>query len=340
MKSELEADIQTVRTMLAPANPYPPGTLSGTARDATARAAFTNITTLTDNRGAGGRAAVGWGLRGPRMAVRLVAVGALAVAIAAGVTVVQSLGGAEENGNPRRVVPGLPAGPVANAQQVLLKAADAAQHRTLIVPRRDQWAYLETKYWRRGKLGGPVQMTVDRVWTWVGGTKVAYFDHGKLVVSSTGGGFPPTDYATLAKLPRDPVALIAYVQRQMPPVENRSAGTFRALASMLGGAVWPPDQEAAIYRAMARIPGVTLNRRTTDARGRPALALSLEVEGWLRQEVLLDPVTYAYRGHRATAIKDHKLPGRRSEWTLKAGTIESQSVRLAAEFVDRPGQRP
>jgi hypothetical protein len=90
--------------------------------------------------------------------VRLVAVGGLAVAIATGATVVQSLGGTDGNGRPRQVVPGLPAGPVANAQEALHKAADAAQHRSFTPPRPDQWAYVETKHRRLDKPGdGEVQ---------------------------------------------------------------------------------------------------------------------------------------------------------------------------------------
>lgn len=101
----------------------------------------------------------------------------------------------------------------------------------------------------------------------------------------------------------------------------------------------PPAQEAATYRAMAKIPGVGLNRRAVDVQGRPAVAVFFIIEGWLKSEILLDPVTYAYRGHRSIAVKDHTSPAS-PRWTIKKGTIESQSARLAAGFVDRPGQRP
>jgi hypothetical protein len=110
------------------------------------------------------------------------------------------------------------------------------------------------------------------------------------------------------------------------------------LGSVLSNNVVPPAQEAATYRALASIPGVELDRRAKDARGRPALGVSLVMEGWLRDEILLDPSTYAYRGHRAVAVEDHTFPAP-VEATIRKGTVESESVRLAGGFVDRPGQR-
>jgi hypothetical protein len=116
---------------------------------------------------------------------------------------------------------------------------------------------------------------------------------------------------------------------------------FSMLASLLNDNLVPPRQEAAVYRAMARIPGVTLDKNTVDVAGHPALAVSRVIEGYLRHEVLLDRATYAYRGERSVVIKDHTGdagPGEHGTWTVKKGTIDVFSVRLAAAFVDRPGQ--
>jgi hypothetical protein len=233
---------------------------------------------------------------------------------------------------------------VAHAQEVLHKAADTAQHRSFPPPRPDQWAYLETRYRRIGKPGdgevrtprSPLRTEIDRVWTRADGKKIAVFQNGRLVVSNTGGAMPPQDYATLTTLPRDPDALLAYVRAQRRPGDDTG---FGLLGSILSNSVLPPAQEAATFRAIAKIPGVEVNKRAKDARGRPALAVSLTMD-WLKDEILLDPVTYTYRGHRASAVKEHTFPYEGSRWTIKKGTVESESARLAAGFVDRPGQRP
>lgn len=322
-------DIQEVREMLASTNPIPPGSLAGSAQDGVGRATRTRITTSSTPP------------RRRSWSVRLVAVGGLAVAIAAATTVVQNMGGTDEHGRPRAAIPGIPAGPAANAQEVLNRAAIAARHRPFIAPRPDQWVFVETRYQRVAdpeKRGvwtpkSRPKTTVEPVWTRADGKMLALIEGGKLTLSPTGGAVPPQDYATQSKLPRDPDALLAWA-RKNPAGDSR---TFQLLSSTLSQSMLPPDLEAAIYQALAKVPDVKLNKQGVDALGRPALSVSVPVEGWLNEEVLLDASTYAYRGHRTTVTKDHVLF---EGSTFKKGTVESQSVRLAAGIVDRPGQRP
>jgi hypothetical protein len=290
----------------------------------------------------------------PRMGFRLAAVGALAVTVAAGVTVAQTIGGATKSGEHRRSTPGVSAAPVA---YVLNQAADAAQARPFTAPRNDQWVYVEARYRSPGKpLPGQVQTArtplktrLDRSWTRADGTKVAIVQGGKIVVSAT-GGWPRTDYATLKALPRDPAALLAWVRNEAiasgPRKErpgqktDHDAVAFDIFNSMLLSGIVPPAQEAAIFRALARVPGVTVDRKAVDVDGRPALAVSHVTEGWLNKQLLLDPVTYAYRGQRNVAIKDHSATVDGGKVTWKKGTIDVLVSRLAAGVVDRPGQRP
>ncbi|MFI0446822.1 CU044_5270 family protein [Actinomadura sp. 6N118] len=324
-------DIQEVREMLASTNPVPPGSLAGSAQDGVGRATRTRITSSSTPR------------RRRSWSVRLVAVGGLAVAIAAGTTVVQNMGGTDEQGRPRAPIPGIPAGPAANAQEVLNRAAIAARHRPFVAPRPDQWVFVETRYQRlahQEKSGvwtpkSRPKTTVEPIWTRADGKMMAMLDGGKLTLSPTGGAMPPQDYATQSKLPRVPDALLAWARKNAGPTGD--SATFQLLSAVLANNVLPPDLEAAIYRALAKAaPGVNLNKQAVDLQGRPALSIAVPVEGWLKDEVLLDPSTYAYRGHRSTVTKDHTI----EDSTFKKGAIESQSVRLAAGIVDRPGQRP
>ncbi|TDD95457.1 CU044_5270 family protein [Actinomadura rubrisoli] len=350
MNPAVENDVQEVRRMLAPANPCPPGGLSGAARDAAGEAAYARVTASGTSTGAESRRAARSrrGVPSRRATVRLVAVGGLAVAVAAGVTVVQGAGGVDKDGKPRPVVPGLPAGGgVANAQEVLTKAADAAQARPFTAPRPGQWIYTETRYRRSpmpgpGKVikpGTPLKTVVDRMWMREDGTRMGLYERGKLVTTATGGGFPPVDYPSVSKLPRDPDRMLAWARGTEAPLEGGpDAWAFAALSSLLlNNAVIPPAQTAAAYKALAKIPGVTLDKKAVDDQGHRVLSVSRVAEGWVRNAVLLDPSTYAYRGHRATVVKDHKFE---EGGAFKKGATESIGVRLAYGIVDRPGQRP
>jgi hypothetical protein len=104
----------------------------------------------------------------------------------------------------------------------------------------------------------------------------------------------------------------------------------------------PPRTEAAIFRAMKKIPGVTLVDNAADAR--PAIALGRTTEGWLHEEVLLDPKSYAYLGERAISIKGHTSRGVGDNPTampeyVKKGVLQNLTVRTAAGIVSAPGQR-
>jgi hypothetical protein len=293
-------------------------------------------------------------VRLPRVGLRFAVAGGLALGVAAAAVVASGLGGTHGDGHRPSVLPVLPGAPVASAQAALYQAADRAGARPFTPPRPGQWTYLETRYTSPGKpaLGttqtpkSPLKTRVDRAWTRIDGTRTAFYDHGKLITAATGGAMPPVDYASIVKIPLDPDALIAWVKKDAPPARTageRDGEAFGTLASLLNNNLVPPRQEAAVYRAMAKIPGVTLDRKTVDVAGRPALAVSMIIERYIREEVLLDPTTYAYLGERSVVTQDHTGTGGTGDhgtWTVKKGTIDVFSVRVAAAFVDRPGQRP
>jgi hypothetical protein len=104
--------------------------------------------------------------------------------------------------------------------------------------------------------------------------------------------------------------------------------------------VLPPELEAAIFRALKQIPGVTVVD-TVDVAGRPAIALGLGTSDWLHEELLLDKETYAYRGERSTVVRDAVID------PLKAGNARGEvkkgskvvAERVVTAIVDEPGQR-
>lgn len=280
----------------------------------------------------------------PRAGGRVLAAGALALVITVVAVVVGSPGGVDA---PRPIVPGL-ALPAANAQVLLHKAAAVARYRPFTAPRLDQWIYMETRYQGVGNAAygevqtpeTPLKTRVDRSWTRADGKVLAMFEGGKLVRSPTGGGMPPTNFAKVAALPTDPDALLAWLYGSLGDSQGRDAVAYKMLGSLLNNNLVPPALEAAVYQALAKIPGVTVNPDAVDVAGRPALAVGCISEGWMSEEILLDRNTYTYLGKRDVAIADYTYPTPDTFFVIKKGTIISLSVRLASGITDKPGVRP
>jgi hypothetical protein len=147
-------------------------------------------------------------------------------------------------------------------------------------------------------------------------------------------------------VPTDPDGLLAAVYQLVEDprcapilvgdtVQDRA---FMLIDGMLQS-VMPADVRAALYQALVRIPGVTVAQGATDAAGRRGVALARAAaiegsgsSGWLRLEVILDPVTYRYLGARHVVTRDHSRFRRRQVLVSRA--------QLALAVVDAPCQRP
>jgi hypothetical protein len=281
----------------------------------------------------------------PRLGVRLAAVCVFVLTIAIGVAVVENITGAD--GRQASIVPGLV--PVANAAQVLERAAVAAEKKSFIAPRPSQWIYFEDRYSSYGPGGRLVDEGVRRTWHRADGLGLAFIDeHGHLRVREEE---PPErrlgrpipifgSYRELAALPADPDALLrwAYEQNIENGDDSRDAVVYLLFKHILRENVLPPELEAATFRALKQVPGVTLTD-TVDVSGRPAFALG-QTEDWLHQELLLDKQTYTYRGERSTVVKDATID------PLKAGNSTGEVkkgsrvvvARVATAIVDEPGR--
>jgi hypothetical protein len=282
---------------------------------------------------AGGRTSRQRRLRLPllRLGLRLAAVCVFVMTIAIGVALVENLTGAD--GHQTSVIPGLV--PVANAAQVLERAAVAAEKKSFVAPRPDQWIYFEDRYSSYGPGGRVLDEGVHRTWHRADGLALAFIDeHGQLRVREEEpprnrlGRPVPTfgSYRELAALPADPDALLrwAYAQNIENGDDSRDAVVYLMFKHIL----------------RENVPGVALTD-TVDVSGRPAFALG-QTEDWLHQELLLDKQTYTYRGERSTVVKDATID------PLKAGNSTGKVkkgsrvvvARVATAIVDEPGRRP
>jgi hypothetical protein len=278
--------------------------------------------------------------RAPRLRVRVAAIGALSLAIAAGLAVVPNLG---SDGRPRSGLPGLPAVPVASAD-VLERAAKAAEREPFTAPRDDQWIYVEDRF-----TGHDGKTETQRQWHRADGGGEAYVDeHGNLKVvpmdpprDRPGRKVPPLDtYKGLTTLPTDPDALLrwAYAQDIENGASSKDAVVYLMFNHVMRGNVLPPKLQAAMFRAMKQIPGVTA--QTVDIFGKPTISLGI-TDQWLHEELLLDPKTYAYRGERSVVVEDATIDplkaGNSTGEVKKGSTVIAE--RIATAIVDKPGQR-
>ena len=224
--------------------------------------------------------------------------------------------------------------------------------------------------------GGPLKTVVNETWTRADGKRVAgYGEDGKLwVFLSSGGahmggdgfqyvyeegkpdplvdnqvmpesGFSPSDFSALASLPTDPKELRQWaVSNTGPmgvvPADDHDSFAYGRLITLMRSTILPPDLEAATFRALEGIPGVTLVGEAIDVAGRPAIGVGRIIEGWLHQEVLLDQETYEYLGERVVAVEDKEMVGLDGRGLVKKGTIQRLTARTGSGIVDHPGEVP
>ncbi|TMR09868.1 hypothetical protein ETD86_41775 [Nonomuraea turkmeniaca] len=245
------------------------------------------------------------------------------------------------------------------AEVVLRQAALAAERRRADrAPRADQWMYRKVAV----KQPGDDPAAVQEYWTRYDGTEQAFrLDGGPMErrvvkLDPDDDDLTPQQYAArLARLPTDPDKLLAHVKgdrhwadkpKDDPgDAESPDARAFRVLSVYLDQEIpMPPKLEAAIFRALAKIPGVRVDMGVHDAANRAGVGISYDVdsrrdaEGRLvsRSYVVLDATTYRYLGRRVDNLQDDVLGG---ELIAAKGTYYA-SAELASGVVDEPGQAP
>ncbi|MEV3856474.1 CU044_5270 family protein [Streptomyces sp. NPDC050095] len=268
----------------------------------------------------------------PRADWRLAAVGAAAAITAAAVVGPQLL---NDDGS------ALPAAPppayvldLGNAAPVLREAADAVADDPVPQPRAGQWAYRKD-YEIRAQEDGPGEEK--------GGPRetehwYAYADP-QFENGASGDDHSPREmFRFLADLPGDDPAEVKQRARDFfqggDDGESKVQHEYRALTVLVSRAN-PVDPEglAAVYRALATIPGVRAVR-TTDALGRDAIGIMLPDERTPNERALvfLDPATCRYSG-------DGLLKRYGDHWKSVNEPNRARAL-MASGLVDEEGERP
>jgi hypothetical protein len=142
-------------------------------------------------------------------------------------------------------------------------------------------------------------------------------------------------YEELAKLPTDPDELLKAIYAS--PETKEGDGTtehqraFDTIGTLLEHEVLPPALGAALYKAVAKIPGVTIVDSSRDAAGREGIAVAREDKG-ARAEWIFDRKTLEYLGQRKVQTQD-------TQW-LKKGMLLATTAVFERAMVDKLGEHP
>jgi len=168
-----------------------------------------------------------------------------------------------------------------------------------------------------------------------GGPIIGAFFNGN-EVSSDKLLFPT--YAYLESLPANPRQLLSLIQQQ--PSAHSDIYAFLFIGQLLSTAVLPPQTAAALYRAAALIPGVTVVPDATDAIGRHGTGIALTSTGGqkghfrLREEWIVSTSKYQFLG-AGTSITEPSEANPAHEVTTT-----STSAVLARGIANSPGGTP
>jgi hypothetical protein len=160
-------------------------------------------------------------------------------------------------------------------------------------------------------------------------------------------GWKSYGYQYLNSLPTDPAALESVILANNPPgqyLPTRTDRIFSAIYNLLAnsepiGAVIPPKLSAALYQVLRDLPGVHFEN-DTDLAGRSGLGFYAVLEGYDKEELVIDPVTYAYMGYKDVAIRDHTDTGTDGTWHVEKGHVLGWEALLGSAVVQHPGQLP
>jgi hypothetical protein len=155
-------------------------------------------------------------------------------------------------------------------------------------------------------------------------------------------------YRFLATLPSDPDRMMAAIRAERAfgdfEGETRAQRDWREISIVYGSVLIPPNAQAGLFRALAKIPGAQVEKGIKDPIGRPAIGVTVNYakavpSGYQgKQELYFDPETYAYLGEEANLSEAWNTV--ESGPSLPPRSLKLVTVRNAWGVVDKPGERP
>ncbi|TXS50489.1 hypothetical protein EAO75_12155 [Streptomyces sp. uw30] len=213
--------------------------------------------------------------------------------------------------------------------------------------RDDQFVYVDSKVsyagYEEGKKTVIQPLHRSEQWTSVDGTRKGLVREAGRGQWSTDPDPAPgkpgydvsTNYRHLATLPTDPDEMYEWLERVGPGNSGQELhqAMFVLVGDLIRDALVPPEQAAALFRAVARIPGVKVVENVVDAAGRRGVAITRDdPDNPTRDEWIFDAKTHEFLGERSVATDDYS--------DIKKGQVTGNTAILDRAIVDRAGQRP
>ncbi len=193
------------------------------------------------------------------------------------------------------------------AATLLSKIADVAALARAQDVTDNQFTYIETKVSTGSPYGKPApdQAHVRQVWIPVAnlcgpglaienGKSFSISDKPTPDTTANGvhlkcpyrGTVNDPSYRLLQSLPTDPHTLLNLIYKETAGAgQSADQEAFTTIGDLLRESIAPPEVSAALFRAAALIPGVTVVPNAVDAAGRPGVAVSFTVQ---RRAVRMD----------------------------------------------------
>lgn len=240
--------------------------------------------------------------------------------------------------------PGSTSGHV-TAATLLSKIADAAAQARAHDVADNQFMYIETKVAAGSPYGAPAPSEAHLRQVWIPVTDLCgpglAIENGKrfsisdkptpdMVANGVHlkcpyqGTINDPSYRLLQSLPTDPHTLLNLIYKQTAGAgQSPAQEAFTTIGDLLRESIAPPAVSAALFRAAALIPGVTVVSRAVDAAGRPGVAVS-----------------FTSNGEQSEWIFDSQSLQMLGELDFVDGTLTGTSAIITRAFVDHPGQVP
>ncbi|MEU2869523.1 CU044_5270 family protein [Streptomyces olivoreticuli] len=240
--------------------------------------------------------------------------------------------------------PGTTKGLAATVDRISLAAA----RQPALEPRQDQYIYVESKVTggHVDRSSGKEKLVVNplhsrQVWHSPDGLKNFIYEPGHEFMDKNGEDLDRdpahevTDwgsYNSVKALPVDPETLLKRLYRGGKSGDAQDDWTaFGEIGQLLDEQIAPPEISAALFKAAAKIPGVTLVDKATDATGRTGVAITHTYRN-SRQEWIFDRNTYEYLGQREVLVEPYR--------GLEPGAVTSESVVVKRAVVNAKKELP
>lgn len=242
----------------------------------------------------------------------------------------------------------------ASAAQVLQNVADVAGRQAAALPRDDQFFYVRSTvagYVVSAEANSPdppkAVSSVREAWTSAtrpgrllttptSGTPLMTPNNGAVgSLSATRGlqiGSERLSTKDIASYPTDPQAihrrLVAGVQGRG---QSTNAQAFDDIKTALAEQPVPGDLRSSLYRTLALVPGITVDKTTTEDDGRPGTTIALETNG-IRDELTFDPETAELLATKTTITSpDQAEVNLPTNTTLNSVTYDRRAVTPTTE---------